>query len=193
MENKNIQINLYLKQFNESNALGFDKRFIAANYNVDFDLLGNAFRPTAKVYAKLMSAIENNTCVEGNCEYEYKQLKILNQAPQDAIDFLSELVSQLSITEESNFDPNNNYKYTVANSIINTKPGFSKDHGYDMKLYILENGSLEITFVGPMFEEPLIINSSSLDLLAKAGTSIVTSTPNIEKLMMSIMPQTGLF
>jgi hypothetical protein len=193
MENKNIQTNLYLKQFNESNALGFDKRFIAANYNIDFDLLGKAFRPTAKIYAKLMSAIRNNTCVEGNCEYEYKQLKILNQAPQDAIDFLSELVSQLSITEESNFDPNNNYKYTVANSIINTKPGFSKDHGYDMKLYILENGSLEIIFTGPMFEEPLVINSSSLDLLAKAGTSIVTSTPNIEKLMMSVMPQTGLF
>jgi hypothetical protein len=193
MENKNIQTNLYLKQFNESNALGFDKRFIAANYNIDFDLLGKAFRPTAKIYAKLMSAIRNNTCVEGNCEYEYKQLKILNQAPQDAIDFLSELVSQLSITEESNFDPNNNYKYTVANSIMNTKPGFSKDHGYDMKLYILENGSLEIIFTGPMFEEPLVINSSSLDLLAKAGTSIVTSTPNIEKLMMSVMPQTGLF
>ena len=136
MENKNIQTNLYLKQFNESNALGFDKRFIAANYNIDFDLLGNAFRPTAKIYAKLMSNIENNKCVEGNCEYEYKQLKILNQAPEDAIDFLSELVSQLAITEEPNFDPNNNYKYTVANSIMNIKPGFSKDHGYDMKLYM---------------------------------------------------------
>ena len=193
MENKSIQTNLYLKQFNESNALGFDKKFIAANYNIDFDLLGNAFRPTAKIYAKLMSNIENNKCVEDNCEYEYKQLKILDQAPGDAIDFLSELVSQLSITDESNFDPNNNFKYTVANSIMNVKPGFSKDHGYDMRLYILDNGSLEIIFTGPMFEEPLIVNSSSLDLLAKAGTSIVTSTPNIQKLMMALMPQTGLF
>ena len=193
MENKNIQTNLYLKQFNESNALGFDEKFIAANYDVDFDLLGKAFRPTAKIYASLMSSIQNNKCINGNCEEEYKQLKVLDQAPQNAIDFLSELISQLVITEEPNFDPNNNFKYTVANSIINTKPGFSKDHGYNMILSILKNGSLEIMFTGPMFEEPLVINSSALELLAEAGTSIVTSTPNIQKLMMSIMPQTGLF
>ena len=107
--------------------------------------------------------------------------------------FLRELTSQLAITEESNFDPNNNFKYTVANSMITTKPGFSKDNGYDISLYLLETGSFEIIFTGPMLEEPLVINNVSLSTLAKEGTSIVTSTPNIEKLMMSVMPQTGLF
>tara|TARA_R110002012_G_scaffold245941_1_gene420962 strand:- start:2310 stop:3410 length:1101 start_codon:yes stop_codon:yes gene_type:complete len=193
MENKNIQANLYLKQFNESNALGFNKEFIASNYDFNFDILGKAFRPTAKIYATLMSNIDSNKCIEDDCKYEYEQLKLLDKAPENALDFLSELTSQLAITEEPNFDPNNNFKYTVANSVITTKPGFSKDNGYDITMNILETGSLEIMFTGPMFEEALIINNISLSTLAKEGTSIVTSTPNIQKLMMSIMPQTGLF
>jgi len=32
MENKNIEKNLFLKQLNESGALGFDKDFIATSY-----------------------------------------------------------------------------------------------------------------------------------------------------------------
>ena len=193
MENKNIQTNLYLKQLNESNALGFDKRFIAANYDVDFDILGKAFRPTGKTYAKLMSNIENNKCVSPNCEYEYKQLQFLRNAPQNAIDFLTEVISQLEITEDPNFDPNNNYKYKVANSIITEKPGFSKSHGYDIIMNILETGSLELIFTGPMLEEPLVINSIALNTLSEAGTSIVAETPDINKLMMAILPQVGLF
>ena len=193
MENKNIQTNLYLKQLNESNALGFDKRFIAANYNVDFDILGKAFRPTGKIYAKLMSSIENNKCSSSNCEYEYKQLQFLRNAPQNAIDFLSEVISQLETTEDPNFDPNNNYKYKVANSIITEKPGFSKSHGYDIVMNILETGSLELIFTGPMLEEPLVINSVALNTLSEAGTSIVAETPDINKLMMAILPQVGLF
>ena len=193
MENKNIQTNLYLKQLNESNALGFDKRFIAANYDVDFDILGKAFRPTGKIYAKLMSNIENNKCSSPNCEYEYKQLQFLRNAPQNAIDFLSEVISQLETTEDPNFDPNNNYKYKVANSIITEKPGFSKSHGYDIVMNILETGSLELIFTGPMLEEPLVINSVALNTLSEAGTSIVAETPDINKLMMAILPQVGLF
>ena len=51
MENKNISTNLLIRQLNQSNALGFDKRFIASNYDVNFDILGKAFRPTGKIYA----------------------------------------------------------------------------------------------------------------------------------------------
>tara|TARA_B100000900_G_scaffold413771_1_gene438552 strand:- start:660 stop:1760 length:1101 start_codon:yes stop_codon:yes gene_type:complete len=193
MENKNIQTNLYLKQLNESNALGFDKRFIASNFDLDFDILGKAFRPTGKIYAKLMSNIENNKCSSPNCEYEYKQLEFLKNAPQSAIEFLTEVISQLETTEDSNFDPNNNYKYTVANSIITEKPGFSKSQGYNVFMNILETGSLELIFTGPMFEEPLVINSVALNTLSEAGTSIVTETPDVNKLMMAILPQTGLF
>jgi hypothetical protein len=140
-----------------------------------------------------MMAIENNTCTTDNCEYEYQQLKIIKESPTNAIEFLSEVTSQLQVTEDSNFDPNNNFKYTVANSILTEKPGFSKTHGYDVVLNLLENGSQELIFTGPLFEEPLVINSSAITILAEAGTSIVTATPNISELMLALLPQIGLF
>jgi len=48
-------------------------------------------------------AIENNTCVSENCEYERKQLNILQEAPQKSLDFLSEIISQLSVVEDPNY------------------------------------------------------------------------------------------
>jgi hypothetical protein len=193
MENKNIEKNLFLKQLNESGALGFDKDFIATSYDVNFDILGKAFEGTGRAYAKLTMAIENNTCVSENCEYERKQLNILQEAPQKSLDFLSEIISQLSVVEDPNFDPNNNFKYTVANSILTEKPGFSKNHGYDIVLKIMKNGSLELTFTGPMFEEPLVLNSSALESLQQLGISIVAETPDINALMMKLLTNIGLF
>ncbi len=193
MENKNIEKNLFLKQLNESGALGFDKDFIATSYDINFDILGKAFEGTGRAYAKLTMAIENNTCVSENCEYERKQLNILQEAPQKSLDFLSEIISQLSVVEDPNFDPNNNFKYTVANSILTEKPGFSKSHGYDMVLKILKNGSLELTFTGPMFEEPLVLNSSALESLQQLGVGIVAETPDVNNLMMKLLTNIGLF
>jgi len=193
MENKNIEKNLFLKQLNESGALGFDKDFIATSYDVNFDILGKAFEETGRAYAKLTMAIENNTCVSKNCEYERKQLNILQEAPQKSLDFLSEIISQLSVVEDPNFDPNNNFKYTVANSVLTEKPGFSKSHGYDMVLKILKNGSLELTFTGPMFEEPLVLNSSALESLQQLGVGIVAETPDVNTLMMKLLTNIGLF
>jgi len=193
MENKNIEKNLFLKQLNESGALGFDKDFIATSYDVNFDILGKAFEGTGRAYAKLTMAIENNTCVSENCEYERKQLNILQEAPQNSLDFLSEIISQLSVVEDPNFDPNNNFKYTVANSILTEKPGFSKSHGYDIVLKILKNGSLELTFTGPMFEEPLVLNSSALESLQQLGVGIVAETPDVNNLMMKLLTNIGLF
>ncbi len=193
MEDKNIEKNLFLKQLNESGALGFDKDFIATSYDVNFDILGKAFEGTGRAYAKLTMAIENNTCVSENCEYERKQLNILQEAPQKSLDFLSEIISQLSVVEDPNFDPNNNFKYTVANSILTEKPGFSKSHGYDMVLKILKNGSLELTFTGPMFEEPLVLNSSALESLQQLGVGIVAETPDVNNLMMKLLTNIGLF
>ena len=193
MEDKNIEKNLFLKQLNESGALGFDKDFIATSYDVNFDILGKAFEGTGRAYAKLTMAIENNTCVSENCEYERKQLNILQEAPQKSLDFLSEIISQLSVVEDPNFDPNNNFKYTVANSILTEKPGFSKSHGYDIVLKILKNGSLELTFTGPMFEEPLVLNSSALESLQQLGVGIVAETPDVNNLMMKLLTNIGLF
>lgn len=193
MENKNIANNLFLLQRNESNALGYNTNFLAHSYDVDFDILGKAYEGTGRAYAKLILAIENNTCTSPNCEYERKQLKILKEAPALSIEFMSDLFSQLEVTESPNFDPNNNFKYTVANSIIREKPGFAKNYGYDVRLNLIDDGSQEMVFTGPLLEEPLVINSVALQTLQQSGTSIVSDTPDINKLMLALMPQVGLF
>lgn len=193
MKNENIINNLTIKQINQSDALGFSKDFISKAHDVNFDLLGRAFANTAKTYAKLKIAIENNMCESDNCVYEINQLKMLEQAPQASLDFLSLLLSQLQITESENFDPNNNFEYTVANCILNEKPGFSKSDGYDVYLDLLQDGSQQISFYGPMFKQPLIINSVSLQALSNVGTTIVASTPDLPSEMMSLLSKTGLF
>ena len=193
MKNENIINNLTIKQINQSDALGFSKDFISKAHDVNFDLLGRAFANTAKTYAKLKIAIGKNTCESENCVFEINQLKMLEQAPQASLDFLSLLLSQLQITESQNFDPNNNFEYTVANCILNEKPGFSKSDGYDVYLDLLQDGSQQISFYGPMFKQPLIINSVSLQALSNVGTTIVASTPDLPSEMMSLLSKTGLF
>jgi len=193
MENKNIINNLTIKQINESDALAFSRDFVSKSHDVNFDILGKAFKGTGKVYAKVKAAIEGNTCISKNCEYEYDQLKKLQKAPQEALDFLELLLSQLEITEDGNFDPNNDYRYTVANCILKEKPGFSKSDGYDVIMNLLEDGSQEIIFIGPMFEEPLIINSIALISLSDSGTTLVSETPNLSEEMMVLLTEVGLF
>jgi hypothetical protein len=193
MKNENIIKNLTIKQINQSDALGFNKDFISKAHDVNFDLLGKAFANTAKTYAKLKIAIDNNTCESENCVYEINQLKIIEQAPQVSLDFLSSLISQLQVTESENFDPNNNFEYTVANCILNERPGFSKSDGYDAYLDLLQDGSQQITFYGPMFAQPLVINSVSLQALGNVGTTIVASTPDLPSEMMSLLSKIGLF
>jgi len=193
MENKNLIKNLYLKQFNESNAIAYNKDFISKSSDYNFQLLDNAYRNTGKVYAKLKIAIETNNCESEHCSLELNQLKQLEEAPRASLDFLSSLVSELSVTEESNFDLNNNYRYTAANSLMNGKPGFSKTDGYNTYLDLLSDGSQQIVFLGPAFETPLVINSSALISLVDSDTSLIASTPNINEDMLRLLTEIGLF
>jgi len=73
------------------------------------------------------------------------------------------------------------------------KPGFSKTDGYQVYLDLLQNGSQQIVFMGPAFQSPLVINSSSLSALLDSDTSLVVSTPNIGKDMLRLLSETGLF
>jgi len=193
MSNKNVITNLTIKQMAESSAIGFNKDYIARSSDVNFDILGKAFRDTGRVYAKFKIAIETNNCISDYCEYEMNQVKRLEQAPQAALDFLSTIISNVEITEEPNFDPNNNYEYTVVNSILKERPGFSKTDGYDINLYLLEDGTQNIVFLGPAFEYPLTINSSALNSLNEAGTTIVASTPDITKDMVKLLTEVNIF
>lgn len=193
MSNKNVITNLTIKQMAESSAMGFNKDYIARSSDVNFDILGKAFRDTGKIYAKLKIAIETNNCTSDYCEYELNKVKQLEQAPQAALDFLTMLISNVEITEEPNFDPNNNFEYTVINSILKERPGFSKTDGYDIALHLLEDGTQDIVFIGPAFEKPLVINNSSLNSLNEAGTTIVASTPDITKDMVKLLTEVNIF
>ena len=193
MENNNILQNLFLKQFNESNAIAYNKAFVASDSNYNFQLLDNAYRLAGKYYAKLKIAIDSNKCESEYCALELQQLKQLEEAPQASLDFLESVISELSVTEESSFDPNNDYRYAAANSVMTGKPGFSKTDGYQVYLDLLQNGSQQIAFIGPALQPPLVINSSSLSALLDSDTSLVVSTPNIGKDMLRLLPETGLF
>ena len=193
MENKNLVQNLYLKQFNQSDAIAYSEEFIGSSSDYNFRLLDNAYRNSGRLYAKLKIAIETNQCGSEHCNLELAQIKILEEAPSVSLDFLSSLMAELSVTEEPSFDPNNSYKYTVANSLMSGKPGFSRTDGYDAQLNLLPDGSQQIVFMGPGFDIPLAINSSSLSALLKAESSLIVSTPDINADMTRLLSEIGLF
>ena len=176
---ENLYQNLFLKQFNQSDSIAYNQDFISNTSDYNFQLLDNAYRNTGRIYAKLKLAIENNKCQDETCAYELSEIKYLEQAPQTSLDFLTALTSELSVTEDSNFDPNNNFKYTAANSVLTGKPGFSKSDGYNVYLDLLSGGAQQIVFIGPAFKEPLVINNTALGSLNKTGTSLVASTPDL--------------
>jgi len=208
MKNKNLQNNLFLKQFNESNAIAYNKSFIANPSDYNFQLLDNAYRNVGKAYAQIKIAIETNKCESEHCAAELAKIKQLEEAPKNSLEFLTSLMAELSVTEESNYDPNNNYSFTAANSLMSGKPGFSRTDGYNAYLDLLPDGSQQIAFTGPAFkttiedpftfeilevDNPLIINNSSLSALLDSDTSLVVSTPDVNAGMLLLLPETGLF
>jgi hypothetical protein len=81
----------------------------------------------------------------------------------------------------------------VANCIISEKPGFSKTDGYDIVLQLLTNGTQEITFTGPVFDKPLVINSAALKSLLESDTSMVAETPDLNLSMTELLVESQLF
>ena len=96
MENKNLLKNLYLKQFNQSNAIAYSQSFVASPSDYNFQLLDNAYREAGRHYAKLKIAIESNKCMSENCEIELAQLKYLQEAPKTSLDFLASMAISYS-------------------------------------------------------------------------------------------------
>ena len=192
MEN-NLNQNLFLQQFNESDAMAYNQGFISNTSDYNFQLLENAYRNTGRVYAKLKLAMDSNRCQDETCAYELSEIKHLQEAPQLSLDFLSSLLAELSITDDPNFDPNNNFKYTAANGVMTAKPGFSKSDGYGVYLDLLPNGAQQIVFIGPAFAEPLVINNTALNALNESNTSLVAPTPDINKDMLRLLTEVGIF
>lgn len=193
MENKNITRNLIIKQIIESDAIAYNKEYVASPTDSNFGLFNKAYQHTGKLYAKLSLAVQNNKCLDEHCTYEINQLRVLDSAPQVSLEFMEILNSELMVTEEDNYDVNNDYSFLVAQCVITNKPGFSKNDGYDVNLYLLEDGSQKIVFSGPGFEKDFEVNSSTLKALIDSDTSLVVSTPDINKDMLRLLTEVGLF
>jgi len=194
MENKNVLNNLIIKQVIESDYMGHNPSYIASSADYDFKILDKAYANTGKLYAKLKLAVENNKCISDNCEYELTRIKHLDEAPQLSLSFLQTILSELEVIDDSNYDPNNNYRYTIAYSILKGRPGFSKTDGYDVNLNLLEDGTQNIVFTGPGFEgDDLVINDAALSSLRNSGTSIVATTPDINKDMLRLLTEVNIF
>ena len=193
MENKNTINNLLVKQINESDVMAYNLDYLASPIDTEFSILNRAYQYTGVAYAKLKLAIQNNECVDDNCEYELKKISQLEAYPQDSLDFLSNLIGEVSVTNEPSFDPNNNFVYTVISSIFSEKPGFSKSDGYDISLNLLENGGQELVFSGPGIPGNFTINNTALKSLTESGTSLVASTPDINQDMSELLKDIGVF
>jgi hypothetical protein len=114
------------------------------------------------------------------------------EAPQKSMDFITNVGSQLSITEDTYYDVNQDYKYAVAYAVLTGKPTFAKSDGYNISLYLNADGSQSIVFEGPMLEQPFIINNDALDALLESGTDIVAETPDINKDMLRLLGEVGV-
>ena len=191
MENKNIQINLLIQQVLKSDSMAYIPGYISSDIDIEFRILDRAYQDTGKYYAKLKTAIQQNKC--GDCVEVNEQLNILNRAPQVSLDFLKNVMSELTSVETPNYDPNNYYGFMIANCIMTEKPGFSKSDGFMVTLSLLENGNQELMFDGPIFEAPLIINSSALSTLLDSDTSMVVETPDINTSMSELLVESQLF
>jgi len=192
MENKNITYNLSIQQANKSNALAYNEDYVAANIDASFNILDKAYANTGKQYAKLKMAIQSGKCLDESCNYEHEQVKRLNEAPQKSIEFLQQVVDELSVTEDNYYDVNNDYSFMVANCIMTNKPGFSKTEGYNVYLNLTQDGSQEIVFEGPLFEKPLVINNNTLSALLESNTSLVVETPDINVDMLKLLIDSGV-
>ena len=117
----------------------------------------------------------------------------LEAAPKLSLEFLENIMSELGVVETPNYDPNNYFGFMVANCIISEKPGFSKTDGYDIVLQLLTNGTQEITFTGPVFDKPLVINSAALKSLLESDTSMVAETPDLNLSMTELLVESQLF
>ena len=191
MENKNITYNLLIKQLLQSDNMAYVPGYISSNVDVEFKVLDNAYQDTGKRYAKAKTSIDQGNC--GDCIQENEILNGLLAAPALSLQFLENLTGELSIVETPSYDPNNYYGFMVANCILTQKPGFSKTDGYNIELKLIENNTQEITFTGPAFDKPFIVNNVALQSLLDAETSMVVETPDLNTSMTELLVETQIF
>jgi len=72
MENKNISINLFIKQMLQSDNMAYVPGYLSSRVNIDYGVLNKAYQNTGRIYARLKAELERGTC--GDCILENKML-----------------------------------------------------------------------------------------------------------------------
>jgi len=193
MENKNVTTNLLIKQVIQSDAIAYNRTYISTPVDTEFGVLNKAYQNTGREYAKLKMDIQQGNCMDSDCTIEHNRVIQLEAAPKLSLEFLANVTSELAVTETDNYDVNNDYGFMVANCMLTKKPGFSKTDGYDISLMLLENGTQEISFTGPAFDNSLVINSAALSTLLESETSLVADTPKLDEGMSDLLVESALF
>jgi len=193
MENKNTRTNLLIKQIIQSDAIAYNDSYVGSPVDTEFGVLNAAYQETGREYAKLKMDIQQNKCMDEYCTFENNRIVQLEAAPTLSLDFLSNVTSELAVTETPYYDVNNDFCFMIANCILTKKPGFSKTDGYDISLTLLENGTQQLVFTGPGFDKPLQINSAALSTLLESDTSLVADTPELSKDMSKLLVESGIF
>jgi len=191
-EENRIKSQELIKQ-DSNDGIAYNKQILEHNTGVNFNILGNAFKGKAAIYAANTLKINNNDCPGGNCDQLADENKHLKNAPQNAMKFITQFKTELSATEQPNYDINNPYPYMIINNILNGKIGFGMKDGYNVNMGLLKDGSFDFNASGPGFDEPFKINSSILDKLVMDNKSLISQTPNINKGAGDVLIESGLF
>ena len=190
MENKNITTNLLIKQLLQSDNMAYVPGYISSKVDIEFGVLNKAYQDTGKEYAKLKTSMEQGKC--GDCIEENNRLTQIENSPKLSLAFLENIMGELAVTQTPNYDPNNYLGLSETRVGKNNDKEVAVD-GYDIELNLLDNGTQEITFSGPVFDKPLVINSAALQSLLDSGTSMVVATPDINVSMTELLVESQLF
>ena len=190
MENKNITTNLLIKQLLQSDNMAYVPGYISSKVDIEFGVLNKAYQDTGKEYAKLKTSMEQGKC--GDCIEENNRLTQIENSPKLSLAFLENIMGELAVTQTPSYDPNNYLGLSETRVGKNNDKEVAVD-GYDIELNLLDNGTQEITFSGPVFDKPLVINSAALQSLLDSGTSMVVATPDINVSMTELLVESQLF
>ncbi len=168
-----------LQNEDSNDGIAYNTGLLKSNPGAAFDVLGKAFANTASEYAENARKVNTNDCE--NCDELAHKNQMLEEAPNEAIEFITNITSELEALKQPNYDINNPSTYMVLNNIINRRPGYGESDGYNIALNLQDNGGFELKANGPKFDEEFKINSNRLKQLINNNKSLISTTPNINE------------
>ena len=96
LEENRIKSQELIKQ-DSNDGIAYNTKVLGGNVGPNLDILGKAFDGKAAIFAANTLKINNNDCPDGNCEKLSHENKILQNAPQNAMQFITQFTINLII------------------------------------------------------------------------------------------------